>query len=902
MRTYYKKIFKRKDKNPGRYDVLIPDSCDEESFINNSCPCNLTETRVVLCDRSNLREFPGNLSDGVKKILLNNSFIENLEHVKWPRALVSLGVIHNQIARITRQTFVGAHNLTRLYLSHNNIAHIDANAFDHLRQLVTLKLESNKLTELAPKLIADKPALRYIHLDENQLDLDPEMRFSLAPNVEEIFLDHNRITTIRRHHFSNMSRLIWLTLANNRISSIEINSFEYNYDLQELNLSFNRIQVIDRRIFAHRLNIQRLLLNANPIETLPVDAFRELLELSSLDLTQIEFKTMERKTFSYLRMLKFIYFEKFAYCYYASQVRVCRPLTDGLSTFEELLAFPILKYAVWIVALVCSLGNITVLIWRTISKHEDRTLSLFVKNLSVADLMMGIYLCTIAWQDHRFQHKFREHADKWMSSWECTAIGFLAILSSELSVFLLTIITIERYRAIVSIKRFEEETFMRRARLSIALAWLFSFLIALYPLLEWLLQDSSAYYATNGLCLPLHIDQPYGRGWQYSAFVYLGINFSAVILMISLYGHMYMIIIDGHQTARPHLLGGEKRQDAILAIRFFFIVVTDCLCWIPIVVIKIIALRLNISSSIYGWLVVFIIPINSALNPIVYTLANPSTLFCRLLGRLYQRLDATCERIDRRLASRNGATSGTGGVGANGRGQRAPRGSNYSSSRSSTSISAGSEAQLLGQVASGRRRTKMGSSSTSTCCEHFESSVLTQSKGSSKSSFESTLLPTLDSPSSYNLVEHHQQHLQQQQKFRQHLVQLPNSNKQQQHLLNVDLDLAELSASSTKVELTLMSCDRELSLSGPSTGTGSSVEQESPTLDREGPINRRRQVSLHTHQFGDNITLVNNSSEDGSGGGGQPERGGDLLITLDDQPQQIVAVVSSPSSPGQSEC
>lgn len=255
---------------------------------------------------------------------------------------------------------------------------------------------------------------------------------------------------------------------------------------------------------------------------------------------------------------------------------------------------------------------------------------------------------------------------------------------------------------------------MRRARLSIALAWFLSFLIALYPLLDWILQESSSvFYATNGLCLPLHIDQPYGRGWKYSALVYVFINFSAVMLMICLYARMYIIIIGGHQTAKPHLLGGERREEAILAIRFFFIVITDCLCWIPIVVIKIIAMKMTISSSIYGWLVVFMIPINSALNPIVYTLANPNTMFCRLLNRINNRLDTFGAWLEATVeASWQTITRLVNGSRAlapcRNRSVRVPRGSDYSSSRSSNSISNGSDAQLMNNIATSgdRRRTK----------------------------------------------------------------------------------------------------------------------------------------------------------------------------------------------------
>ncbi|KAG1674014.1 Relaxin receptor 1 [Nymphon striatum] len=66
-----------------------------------------------------------------------------------------------------------------------------------------------------------------------------------------------------------------------------------------------------------------------------------------------------------------------------------------------------------------------------------------------------------------------------------------------------------------------------------------------------------------------------------------------------------------------------KKVDMELAKRFFFIVMTDCLCWIPIIVLKIIALtETDIPQDLYAWVVVFILPVNSAMNPIIYSISS----------------------------------------------------------------------------------------------------------------------------------------------------------------------------------------------------------------------------------------------------------------------------------------
>ena len=76
------------------------------------------------------------------------------------------------------------------------------------------------------------------------------------------------------------------------------------------------------------------------------------------------------------------YFSKFRYCMFAPKVRVCRPFSDGLSSIDHLLVHPILRNSVWFVAVFTCVGNLLVIIWRSISSKEDEILSLFVQNLS----------------------------------------------------------------------------------------------------------------------------------------------------------------------------------------------------------------------------------------------------------------------------------------------------------------------------------------------------------------------------------------------------------------------------------------------------------------------------------------------------------------------------------------
>ncbi|KAG7267507.1 hypothetical protein CRUP_003406 [Coryphaenoides rupestris] len=129
------------------------------------------------------------------------------------------------------------------------------------------------------------------------------------------------------------------------------------------------------------------------------------------------------------------------------------------------------------------------------------------------------------------------------------------MLSSEVSVLLLTYLTLEKFLVVlVSI-------------------WLLGFMIAVAPLMNE--EVFGNYYGRNGT----------------------GINATDV-------------------RSRLH-------RDVAVANRFFFIVFSDALCWIPIFLVKTLSLlEVEIPGTISSWVVVFILPINSALNPILYTLTT----------------------------------------------------------------------------------------------------------------------------------------------------------------------------------------------------------------------------------------------------------------------------------------
>lgn len=66
------------------------------------------------------------------------------------------------------------------------------------------------------------------------------------------------------------------------------------------------------------------------------------------------------------------YFKKFQYCGYAPHVRSCKPNTDGISSFEDLLANIVLRVFVWVVSATTCFGNVFVICMRSYIRSENK--------------------------------------------------------------------------------------------------------------------------------------------------------------------------------------------------------------------------------------------------------------------------------------------------------------------------------------------------------------------------------------------------------------------------------------------------------------------------------------------------------------------------------------------------
>nr|XP_020757175.1 relaxin receptor 1 isoform X6 [Odocoileus virginianus texanus] len=483
-----------------------------------------------------------------------------------------------------------------------------------------MSLRRNLIRKLPPNVFKRYHGLQTLCLQNNKIRSISVYAFRGLYNLTKLYLSHNRITLLKPGVFEDLHRLEWLIIEDNHLNRISPLTF-YGLNSLILLVLMNNVltRLPDKSLCQHMPRLHWLNLSYNPIQTIQANQFDNLVKLKSLSLDGIEISNIQQRMFRPLMNLSYIYFKRFQYCGYAPHVRICKPNTDGLSSLEDLLASIIQRVFVWVVSAVTCFGNIFVICMRPCIRSENKLHAMSIISLCCADCLMGIYLFVIGAFDLKFRGEYNKHAQLWMESIHCQLLGSLAILSTEVSVLLLTFLTLEKYICIVYPFRCLRPGKCRTITVLI-LIWIIGVIVAFIPLSNK--EFFKNYYGTNGVCFPLHSEDAESTGAQiYSVAIFLGINLAAFIIIVFSYGSMFYSI---HQSAvTTNEVQNQVRKEMTLAKRFFFIVFTDALCWIPIFILKFLSLlQVEIPGTITSWVVIFILPINSALNPILYTLTT----------------------------------------------------------------------------------------------------------------------------------------------------------------------------------------------------------------------------------------------------------------------------------------
>ena len=730
------------------------------------------------------------------ELSLHSNSLLNLPQVFSP--LPALRLSNNRLSTLPEDAFYSMINLHDLQLAYNNLSSLPPLIFQRLSLLKFLDISSNNITELPTDIFQELFQLLFLNISNNGLRYLPSMTSLIS--LEALNLNGNELSSIDHNAFEYNSALKILFMHKNRIKSLlSVEIFQYLSNLQLLNLRGNFVADITPGLFLTQSNVSTLVLSHNRLSTFRKGLFSGLIRLRNLDLDQNQFRHLALDIFnncSALAVLNashnsilsidgnirpkitifdlrynklflittssfdsfrsaLILVDESATCCFvtnaSSSTCISRKSRSVYLTCKRMLDSIFLKVSMWFLGVFAILCNCLAFYLRY---HEkERTVqSILILHLSFSDFLMGVNMIMLSFADVYYAEFFPSYMDSWREGPMCKVAGVLSILSSEVSVFIVTLITIDRFQGVrnpMGINRLG----VTSTRTFLACIWTVGVMISvapiglsdLYPNIFQMsevcvgiplvrrpivtietkvvkisrdLDDiSSCFYAgviAGGVIedmggidvwegdmggIPtggIGGDPPGGIGGDptggiggvptggiggvptggiggvpsggiggggiasefgsepggtmyyvvkkdtvthvqhfvseivgsqsatyYSIILFIAVNFICFLLVAILYT---FIFISAKKSFSQFGRQNVKREMR-MALKMALIVFTDFLCWVPLVIVCILAQfeLITVHPEVYAWTVAFILPINSAINPFLYTIVYLSS-------------------------------------------------------------------------------------------------------------------------------------------------------------------------------------------------------------------------------------------------------------------------------------
>uniref|UniRef100_A0A6P7FTW1 Lutropin-choriogonadotropic hormone receptor-like n=1 Tax=Diabrotica virgifera virgifera TaxID=50390 RepID=A0A6P7FTW1_DIAVI len=203
----------------------------------------------------------------------------------------------------------------------------------------------------------------------------------------------------------------------------------------------------------------------------------------------------------------------------------------------------------------------------------------------------------------------------------CQIAGFLTVFSSHLSIYTLTIITLERWFAITYAIHLTKRITIKCAMYILLGGWVYSFIIAILPVV------GISNYSSTSICLPMESKEVVDKIYLYTV---IFINGAAFALIVFCYVQIYLSL--GYETRRASTKG-----EMTIAKKMSLLVLVDFATVAPVAFFGLTALAgyplIGVTKS--KILLVFFYPLNACANPYLYAVmtAQYRQDFLKLVSR-----------------------------------------------------------------------------------------------------------------------------------------------------------------------------------------------------------------------------------------------------------------------------
>ena len=532
----------------------------------------------------------------------------------------------NDITILPQGVFASLHWLRVLNLQGNSIAMLQQDVFVSLGNLLELNLQGNNIATLSPGAFNGIYRIKNLNLTHHKLRILPVDIFQSCNLLEDLLLGYNQLAIVYKDSFTGLRSLTYLNLTHNELSILETGIFGDLQKVQVIDLSFNNLKKLGQHLFKECLNLGEIDLRWN---------------------TEWIRDSTNSKAFASLNSSTKVYVTDDYSCCFIFSAKCSFDLKSPFRTCQRLLAYAVLRGVMWMVCFGALIGNLAVLFSRMKNRKRNKVENILIANLSVSDFLMAIYLLTLLAVDTYYAETFPSHSDQWRKSSLCKVANGLSVLSSEASVLLITFISMERFWGMLH-PFGGQRLGTKSARVVVSLLWVVAVVlstvssvlsgvdpdvydvsevciglpISRYPISvetgKFSLTDSSDNKTMRSIVT--HTNAGSSVGMYLSIAMFIGLNFVSFVIVAVCYVGIFVT----KRTSSSDAGRTFDEEEIKLAKKIAAIILTDFFCWMPVVLLSILVQSgaVTVDPVVYAWIATFVLPINSAINPFLYTLST----------------------------------------------------------------------------------------------------------------------------------------------------------------------------------------------------------------------------------------------------------------------------------------
>ena len=265
-----------------------------------------------------------------------------------------------------------------------------------------------------------------------------------------------------------------------------------------------------------------------------------------------------------------------------------------------------------IIAVVAIFGNSLVLYVIYKNKPLRTITNYFVTSLATADLLVGVLgIPSALITGNGYPHNFIG----------CLLLSSTVIILTQISVFGLLTIAIERFYAINNPFSYHRKFTGKTAGIIILISWIAAIMMGLPPVFGWNLGPNEK----NTCSFVTVIDLKY-----MVYFNFFGCVLTPLLIIFAIYVYIFYIVRkQSQQIASLQVANGQNatkkplaKSETKAAKMFAVIIVIFALCWLPLHIMNSITLWTGQTNMYALWVGILLSHVNSTLNPYLYAFTN----------------------------------------------------------------------------------------------------------------------------------------------------------------------------------------------------------------------------------------------------------------------------------------